>query len=236
MVYPIGDMSITLLTKVTSQLNSNVTIVPFYRGEATLHHDFSGAMEHLRKFKQVQFATNGDYLTFPHREAILRNVTFLSLSLHEFLMPWQTNWLPFLYDCLGRNIDTQVSIVDTEVDETRRGKFISEWRQHVNRVRIYESHSKNGFGSMNNKHPTSTCQKPFEDMVVYWDGKVGLCNHDWNNQTYLGNLNTQTVEEVWRSIEYENVRSQQRLGMRTLIPTCKACSFESNKVYGEIKI
>lgn len=235
MNYPQGDINENLFTEIITQLPNTTTMVPFYRGESTLHRQFSSFLTQLHRFRDVQFATNGDYLTPQNKQAILQNVTFLSLSLHSFLMPHETRWLSFLYDCLGAGVDTQVSIVDTEVDETHRGRFITEWKQHVNRVRIYETHSQDGFGSMNCQHPISACSKPFEDMVVYWDGKVGLCNHDWNNQTYLGDLNVQSVEEVWRGLPYEVTRSQQRLGMRGLIPSCRNCSFESNKIYGEVK-
>jgi len=234
MEYPIGDMSISLLTKITSQLPNNVCIVPFYRGEPLLHPAFPEAIHLLERFDTVQLATNGDYLTESNRKAILRACTFVSLSLHRFLMPQQTRWTSFLYDCLGADIETQVSILDSLMDELKRCKFITEWKKHANRVRIYETHSKTGFGSMHGRQSHSACHKPFEEMVVYWDGKVGLCNHDWNNLFAMGDLNDESIAEVWNGLSYDYVRKLHSINARQEIPTCKDCSFESNKIYGEL--
>jgi radical SAM protein with 4Fe4S-binding SPASM domain len=60
-------------------------------------------------------------------------------------------------------------------------------------------------------------------MVVYWDGKVGLCNHDWNNQTFLGDLNVETVREVWTGECYGKVQDLHARGCRKEVPSCSKC-------------
>jgi len=233
MTYPLGDMSIKLFTNVTEQLSSHVQIVPFYRGEATLNPRFVEAMQTLNKFRDVQFATNADYLTEPNKEAILEACTFVSVSLHAYQFPEDTNLPSFFYDALGAGVKTQISILDSLVKQKNR--FARKWLRHVDRVRIYKTHSHDGFGSMEDeKKPTTPCNKPFEDMVVYWDGKVGLCNHDWNNGLLMGDLYKQSVEEVWDSPVYRLVRSLHNKGLRDYIQTCRYCMFEANHVYGEI--
>lgn len=234
MTYPQGDISITLFTKVTSQLPDNMCIVPFFRGEPTLHPHFPALMPKLRRFQQVQIASNGDYLTKANRKAIQENCTFVSLSLHEYKLPSETEWVSFLYDLGGAGVTTQVSIVESELPKKRRNKFTAAWFKHVDRVRIYEEHSKRGFGSLPQRPKNPTCSKPFEDMVMYWDGKVGLCNHDWNNPFCLGDLNTQSVGEVWNDLKYQAVRGAHESGNRRIVPACEHCDFQSNKTYGEL--
>ena len=34
-------------------------------------------------------------------------------------------------------------------------------------------------------------------LVVGWDGKCYLCCHDWLGKYYIGDLNKQSIEEVW---------------------------------------
>jgi len=236
MVYPIGEMNKCLFTRVLHQLPKKTVIVPFFRGESMLHPFFSLLINKLKGYHEVQLATNGDYLTPQNKQAIFNACTFISVSLHTYTLPSQTRLPTFFYDALGHNVETQVSIVDTLLtNKTKRKHFIQEWKQHVDRVRIYKIHSNNGFGSMNNKaKPTSACDKPFREMIVYWNGRVGLCNHDWNNQTLLGDLNVQTVEQVWRSELYKEVRKLHRNGKRGEVPSCQDCSFESNHSYGEL--
>jgi radical SAM protein with 4Fe4S-binding SPASM domain len=234
MNYPYGEISTTLFTNITDQLPDNVCIVPFFRGEPTLHTHFTELMNQLERFSTVQLATNGDKLTDPVKDAILGNVSFLSLSLHQLKMPKQTSWLKFLSDAHEKQLTTQVSIVENMLPKRWHNFFTREWLKHVNQVRIYKEHSKTCFGSMGLHQPVESCNKPFEDMVVYWDGKVGLCNHDWNNLTPMGNLNTQSIEEVWRGIEYRTVRLLHTNNKRHFVSTCKDCDFQSNKIYGEI--
>jgi len=233
MDYPVGDMSISLLTKVTKQLPSNIDVVAFFRGEPLLNPHFTEAMTLLEKFNVVQLATNGDYLTKTNRKAILDTCTFVSLSLHEFLFPHQTRFPSFLYECLGAGIETQISILDSLIDESKIARFIREWRLHTDRVRIYKTHSQDGFGNMG-VIVNDRCDKPFEELVVFWDGKVGLCNHDWNGSFPLGDLNKQTINQVWNHSNYAGVRELHEMGLRRAVPTCEFCSFRSKKIYGEL--
>jgi len=224
-----GFMSLDLIMKTLSQLPRMTVIVPFFRGESLLHPKFAEIMQELSKFDVVQLASNGDFLPNKKiRKAILDNCSFFSLSLHEFILPKETPHLRFFYEATGK-LTTQVSILDKYLPEKYKKLFIHRWRNHVDRVRIYKEHSQHGFGSMGTV-TNRRCSKPFEEMVVYWNGEVGLCNHDWNCGVNLGDLNTQSICEVWNGEPYKRVRMLQR----KQIITCRDCSFESNKVYGEI--
>jgi radical SAM protein with 4Fe4S-binding SPASM domain len=236
MLYPQGYMNTDLFRKITNELPPSTVVVPFYRGESLLHRDFAEYMQILKKFKVVQLATNGDYLNKTNQKAILNTAAFLSISLHDYRLPNRTNYLPFLKECCDRGLDTQVSILETLVTAAKKKQFKRMWLKHVNRVRIYKEHSVNGFGSMNlSSIPLGeTCSKPQEEMVIYWDGNVGLCNHDWNNSTPLGNVIFSSIQDVWQSIEYQTVRNLHQNCRRHLIRTCQNCSFQSNMIYGEI--
>jgi len=234
MRYPYGNMNIGLFSTIIDQLPDSTTIVPFFRGESTSYEQFSSLMLQLRRFRTVQLATNGDFLDKWNKRAILENVTFLSLSLHKFKLPVETDWLPFLHEACEAGLTTQISIVESELPPKWHGLFIREWGKHVNRVRIYREHSKNGFGSLEKQSCVEPCTKPFEEMVVYWDGKVGLCNHDWNNMTALGDLNKNLISEVWNNSKYQTVRALHSMKLRKQIETCRDCTFKPKQVYGEI--
>ena len=201
-----------------------------------MHPQFAPMMRKLRKFQQVQFATNGDNLSFMNVSAILQGCTTFSLSLHEYKLPIQTS-MPLLFRlCRQKRIQSQVSILETDLPKECKDKFVSAWQNCTERVRIYEEHSHNGFGSsdkatMDNGEP---CHKPFEDMIVYWNGQVGLCNHDWNNLTELGNLNEQSVADVWNNQAYEDVRKKHKDGLRRTLPSCRSCEYYTGKMKGEL--
>jgi radical SAM protein with 4Fe4S-binding SPASM domain len=236
MLYPQGYMTPELFYKIIDELPASTVVVPFYRGESLLHNCFVEYMQALKKFKVVQLASNGDYLNRINQTAILNTVSFLSISLHDYRLPNRTNYLPFLKECRDRGLDTQVSILETLVTSAKKKQFKRMWLKHVDRVRVYKEHSINGFGSMNlteTPHRVA-CNKPFEDMIIYWDGNVGLCNHDWNNSTPLGNVILSSIQDVWRGFRYNEVRLMHKAEMRFNVPTCRDCSFQSNQIYGEI--
>jgi radical SAM protein with 4Fe4S-binding SPASM domain len=233
MTYPQGYMNTEVFHKIVAELPPSTVVVPFYRGESLLHRDFAEYMQALKKFKAVQLATNGDYLNRINQKAILNNVSFLSISLHDYRLPNRVNYLPFLKECRDKDLDIQVSILETLVTQSTKKRLKRMWLKHVNRVRIYKEHSVNGFGSMDTS-TTECCSKPFEDMVIYWDGQVGLCNHDWNNSTSLGNVILSSISDVWQGIEYQSVRFLHENNKRSHVNTCQSCSFQSNQIYGEI--
>jgi len=240
-------MNWELLTKVLDQLPNNTAIVPFFRGEPTLYPRFEDALLEMRRFREVQLATNGDKLSQQNRSAMLKFCTFVSISLHNFVYPTQTKngILTFLYDALGNGVETQISIIDSLIPPKQKKRFVSQWLDHVDQVRIYVEHSHRGYGDIvehvaspvvGNHHP---CVKPFTEMVVYWDGKVALCCHDWNNPCPLGDLNCQTVEEVWCGEAYEDVRYKHSHGKRREVPSCQNCdqwiaSYMPKKMLGEL--
>jgi hypothetical protein len=229
-------MNPSLFTKIIGQLPNETIVVPFFRGESLLHPHFAMFMRQLSRFKQVQLATNGDYLEPKNQTAILTSCTFLSVSLHSFTMPWQLESAKFLRIAGKRGLETQVSILEGLVPEKRKKQFIREWQKHVDRVRLYREHSIRGFGDMEGvEKPHGACKKPFEEMTVYWDGKIGLCNHDWNNLTELGDLNGCGVEEVWRGCNYLAVRKLHESGKRNAVNSCVDCCFV-NEMYGELYV
>lgn len=226
-------MSIALFLKVVLELPSDTVVVPFFRGESLMHPYFNIMMPYLKRFSEVQLATNADYLTPKTKASILQACTFVSISLHSYMFPHKTTFTGFLHDLRERGVETQVSIVNTLL-HGKHGGFTAAWQKHVDRVRIYREHSRNGFGSLDGQQPKGACSKPFTDMVVYWNGKAGLCNHDWNGSVALGDLNTQSIKEVWGGKPYEEVRRLHSCGNRVFVASCVDCCFESNKLNGEL--
>jgi len=238
MRYPQGDMNIGLLTDIVEQLPPETIVVPFFRGESLLHPRFADAMEKLRKFQTVQLATNGDYLTPKNQKAITSACSFASLSLHSLQNPHS-----FLPSAKNEGVTTQVSIVDSLLPDDKKQEFADGWLQYVDRVRIYREHSHNGFGDIvdGGEDVGWPCMKPMREMVVYWDGEVALCNHDWNGPQLLGNLRNQSVYDVWNGVQYKLIRELHSEGDRRAVEACKDCdywvvSYLPDKMFGELYI
>jgi len=69
----------------------------------------------------------------------------------------------------------------------------------------------------------SPCVLPFLQMVVRPDGKISLCSHDAYGDITLGDLQCQSIKEVWKSEAYQNIRKNLLARKRGALPLCRHC-------------
>lgn len=244
-----GQMDHRLFEAVIDQAAEHlpVALVPFFRGESLLHPRLVPLLAYAkyRGVGPIQLVTNGTLLS-PRLAAQLLDLglDFISFSLDtvradeyaairrgadlERVMAKVMAFLE-LREAGGYATEVQVSATRSAANRESIAEFIAFWRGKVDRVRIYYEHSADG-------HPGSlacpevprgmarrACRKPFGDLVVYWNGQVAACNHDWWRTPPLGDLNVQTVAQVWFGAPYESLR-RQHLHPETLQDaTCRHC-------------
>jgi radical SAM protein with 4Fe4S-binding SPASM domain len=82
----------------------------------------------------------------------------------------------------------------------------------------------------------SSCIYPFTQLVVRPDGKISLCCNDALGIYTLGDLNRQSLFEVWYSREYEQIR-KGILNGRYNLDLCKSCDtlISSLEMFTELK-
>ncbi|MBF0446556.1 MAG: SPASM domain-containing protein [Magnetococcales bacterium] len=109
-------------------------------------------------------------------------------------------------------------------------EFIDFWRNKADRVRIYIEHSLDGKpGSIQETLPNfqdrQACQKPFTDMIIYWDGHVGSCNHDWTRLQVesLGNVNNDNICAIWQGDRYAQLRELHNVSRLDGVHPCNYC-------------
>lgn len=230
-----GYMEYELFCKLIEEAagHPETLIVLHRRGESLLHPRFADMLRLVaNRFADVQMATNATLLREELFEPLVRGLNFLSFSLD---VPEAYNAtrvganyarveekiLRFLDYNKGR-VRTQASMVRTAKTPVENCELFKEiWRDRVDRVRIYEEHSSDGrFGSVHNpREARKTCVMPFYEMLIYEDGSVGRCNHDWNGAP-MGEVRTQRIAEVWHNTAYAELRKQQE----NLAITDEVCS------------
>ena len=252
-----GFMDVALAYKIMkeiqrrSQLQEPVAIVPFFRGESLTHPQWDVLLSALHRFGigPVQLATNASLLTEDRALRLLEiGVDTLSFSM-DTLDPqtyrslrgsnYKTslgNVLRFLkmrakHSGSGGCRVVQVSAVQTEKNRTEMDDFINFWRDKADRIRIYPEHSTDGNpGSLPEKsanEPRKPCHKVMEDMVIYWNGEVALCNHDWTRIVtgqHIGSVRDAEIAEVWQSPAYEAIRHAHQTGSLAGIAPCEHCA------------
>jgi radical SAM protein with 4Fe4S-binding SPASM domain len=236
-----GFMEPELFKKIINEAAQypETVIVLHRRGESLLHPNFIDFLNLIAgKFKEVQIATNATLLTEEKFKAITSAITFISFSLdapdaynntrvpakYEDVERKIIRFLEFNKTIAGGKVRTQASMVKTELTpEVNVAVFKEIWKDRVNRIRVYEEHSKDGvFGAI--KTPRSQrrpCVMPSYEMLIYDDGNAGRCNHDWNGNP-LGDIKTHTITEIWTNAAYKGLREQHQ-SLEISDPVCKNC-------------
>ena len=232
-----GFMKFSLFKKLIDEIAGypETVLVLHRRGESLLHPDFIEICGYVKgKFKEVQLATNATLLDDSKSKAIIDAAHFISFSLdisevfNKTRVPAQygkveNNILHFLKLNKGR-VRTQVSMVETQgTPSENREIFTRTWKGKVDRIRIYEEHSRDGrFGSLARaRGERLPCVMPFYETLIYCDGRAGRCNHDWNGMP-MGDVNNSTIKSIWNSPLYEDLRRQHRV-LCIKDEVCKNC-------------
>ena len=77
------------------------------------------------------------------------------------------------------------------------------------------------------------CCLPLVQMVVRPDGKISLCCNDALGENTLGDLNIESIEDVWFGEKYAKYR-KEIMESRVKISTCKNCNaVDKRKLWGK---
>lgn len=246
-----GDMDLNLAKRLIDEMVSHrpVAMVPFFRGETLLHPHWFDVLEYFQQKEvgDIQFTTNASLLTPDNVERLLDlDLSFISFSLDTVdpvlynanrrgakFDTTTDNVLRFLKRRKERGLGTQVQVssVETEAHKPGMKAFVDYWLPKVDRIRVYTEHSSDGEpGSIGEPLPDFDerlpCHKPFNDMVVYWNGQVASCNHDWTRMVKgspLGDVSKDGIEGVWNGAHYRSFREAHMGGAMDGVTPCDNC-------------
>jgi MoaA/NifB/PqqE/SkfB family radical SAM enzyme len=85
--------------------------------------------------------------------------------------------------------------------------FIQHWSKVADKIHVTDLH--NWAGTLNTESDVNyPCYRPWLTFTVLWDGRVSLCCADFDGKTILGDLNTQSIAEIWNAQPYRDARRQ----------------------------
>lgn len=246
-----GNMDTGLALRLIDEIaeHAPVQIVPFFRGETLLHPEWQKIIAYMKhkNIGQIHFTTNATLLTMEATAAILGlDLDFISFSMdttdaHLYNSTRRgadystclNNVLSFIEERnrRGSSLQIQVSAVETDRHKPFMDAFVDFWRERADRVRIYAEHSADGKpGSIDAPLPAfdrrKPCRKLFSDMVVYWNGEIAVCNHDWTRLVtgpHIGNAKTSDLAACWLSPAYAELRRRHMHGDFSGTSVCEGC-------------
>jgi radical SAM protein with 4Fe4S-binding SPASM domain len=129
----------------------------------------------------------------------------------------------------GKRPFVTVQMIYINKTQKEAGVFINLWKNKVDSVRIrpYENvdRDKDYLYAVPLKPQSDyrPCIQLWRGLVVYWDGTVVPCCFDYDKFEVLGNLERDSLRQIWNSEKMIYLRQKHIMGHRLDIPLCKEC-------------
>ncbi|MFA6129451.1 MAG: radical SAM/SPASM domain-containing protein [Candidatus Omnitrophota bacterium] len=118
--------------------------------------------------------------------------------------------------------------------EKNPAEYINKFSPYVDKIAF---HVDNDYANKFEKEPSWVCHRLWHRMMILWDGRVPLCNSDFECKNQIGDMRRQTIKEVWLGEEMQKARElnlkKQRL---KLIPCDDICNWGNKRVWKTVVI
>jgi MoaA/NifB/PqqE/SkfB family radical SAM enzyme len=222
-----GIMSVELFRKIVDEcVELGITHIRMHNyGEAFIDKRLVEKVRYAKEkgIKEVGMISNGSLITEPvARGMIEAGLDAINISVDASGKEvFETTRIGLKYDKVIANIERLVRLraeygrrrpklilsfvrQDNSADEQA---FIEHWRAIADKIHVTDLH--NWAGTLNTESDVNyPCYRPWLTFTVLWDGRVSLCCADFDGKTILGDLNTETIQEVWNAEPYRLARRQ----------------------------
>ncbi len=127
-----------------------------------------------------------------------------------------------------------MQMVSLTLNRDERRDFLSvKERYPENDVYVYVTDNC-GFGNHNLVRETDShaeghretgfcCSAPFDDIVILWNGDVVLCCYDHDGFNVIGNINKDSLKNIWRGDKVKRIRDLFLHKKTGDLPLCSTC-------------
>jgi radical SAM protein with 4Fe4S-binding SPASM domain len=222
-----GIMTVELFKKIVDECaDVGITHIRMHNyGEAFMDRRLVEKVRYAKQkgIREVGMISNGSLITEPvARGMIEAGLDAINISVDASGKEvFEATRLGLKYDKVIANIERLLRI-RTESGKRRpklilsfvrqnnsadEAAFIEHWRTIADKIHVTDLH--NWAGTLNTESDVNyPCYRPWLTFTVLWDGRVSLCCADFDGKTILGNLNSQTIAEIWNAEPYRNVRRE----------------------------
>ena len=109
-----------------------------------------------------------------------------------------------------------------EITEELKTLFPEANSIDVNKIHIFD-YDQECYPGLTENNDLFPCNYPMQRIAIYWNGDVTACCMDYNNLFEFGNVNTQSISEIWNSDKVASFRNMHSDGRRSEINVCNRC-------------
>lgn len=218
-----GDMEFELVENISEQLPPNIVVQLHNNGEPLLYPRLAEAIKLFDK-QITSLDTNGKLL-LEKAEEIIGKLDTMAISVFE----------------KDDEADEQYEIIEKfiEIKGERKPFTILRLNGEVNSSKYEELdlllakrilHSPMGSFDYEKQEPTipeiGVCLDFLHHLTINREGKVSICvRFDPNELGVIGNIRSQSLEEIWCSEKRLKWLEYHKRGQRNKVPLCSYCEF-----------
>lgn len=225
-------------------------IVPFNYGESLLHPKLVDMVEYVKflsKDTLVKINTNGMLMTREYAEALVNaGIDEITFSLegctkehHEEIAIGSKYEkvlanLMNLIDMKKGNEKPQIRVCMVRMEETASAlkQFTKQWQPLVDTITIHDVNT--GYGTLKDrrveKRPLKRrvpCRELWLKLQVLWNGDVTVCCIDYDGRLKIGNIQNNSLHELWFGAELTRMREVHQAREFERIPICNKCDSDN---------
>ena len=235
-----GFMDFNIFKKIIDDCTDLEHLCMHNWGEPLLHKDIFRMIEYAKNkgVNYVVMNTNGTLLT----DKMINRIVNSKLDIIRFSIDGSAETFKRVRGVELENIEKNIKklkiIKEKKKPELKMGvvftveedtegdaeEYINHWEKIVDHVRLQPK--------LITSPRTEVCPEPFGKdygkLVVLWDGRVIPCCVDYNANLMIGNIQNDTISNLWKSEKLNILREQHLKG--EFPDTCANCNeCESNK-------
>ena len=126
-----------------------------------------------------------------------------------------------------------ISFVESEMNTLEKDAFVNFWRNNADHVSIRPIHQHGALLSDDLRFPRRDleaaqrlpCSILWERVSIDYCGNVTFCEFDWEDKGIVGSVYDSSIEELWNSKRYEQLRRlhvEKRFSKIRLCDSCKS--------------
>lgn len=238
-----GSMAIDLYKKIIDEASSLAvySIKLSWRGEPLLNKSIVEMVRYAKEkgIKDVAFLTNGEQLREElSRDLIEAGLDWLSISADGIGDIYNSIRKPAIFEETFEKVSfirkvrddigskkplIRVQSVHSAI-RSQEEEFFAKWKGVADRINFIADQIRSIDKKDYRHDPEFICPSPWQRMCIAWNGKVVQCYGDYMEGNVLGDLNQNTLKEIWDGDKFNRLREQMKSGRRLETEPCKTCS------------